>query len=182
MSETNRKKDFEILSEELWDKHSILIGDRIDDVEMYANTVVLTRRNFDDLIKDLFVQHGLMPTEEAILAAAQYGFRYAFDSQNDGKEVPAGNVLQWFQWYQNGDKSNEVPPSIKTECELMYAQIKAAEERLKELREICKHEKTFEGNYSWRPGAIMPATICSDCGALVNFKDNFILPPVKVNT
>ena len=34
-------------------------------------------------------------TIEDILAAAQYGFKYAIESQNDGKSVPAGNVLQW---------------------------------------------------------------------------------------
>ena len=48
---------------------------------------------------------------------------------------------------------------IKKECEQMYAQIKSAEERLKELTAICKHEKTFEGNYSWRVGNIQPADI-----------------------
>lgn len=56
------------------------------------------------------------------------------------------------------------PEEIKTECELQYAAIKMAEERLKELRVICNHENTFEGNYSWRIGSILPATICSYCG------------------
>ncbi len=39
-------------------------------------------------------------TEEDILAAAQYGFNYALTSQNDGKEIPKGNVLQWLRWYE----------------------------------------------------------------------------------
>lgn len=64
------------------------------------------------------------------------------------------------------------PEEIKEECELQYNQIKNAEARLKELRAICKHENTFEGNYSWRVGSIMPATICSDCGELVKLKFN----------
>lgn len=59
---------------------------------------------------------------------------------------------------------------IKQECEKMYAQIKQAEERLKEVREICKHAQTFEGNYSWRIGAIQLADICSDCGSLIKYK------------
>ncbi len=53
---------------------------------------------------------------------------------------------------------------IKDECFSMYLQIKKAEVRLKELRSICKHPDTFKGNYSYRIGAVYPATICSDCG------------------
>lgn len=57
---------------------------------------------------------------------------------------------------------------IKTECELMYEQIKKAQERLEEIRtKWCKHEYTHEGLYSWRVGCIDNATICSDCGHLV---------------
>jgi len=59
---------------------------------------------------------------------------------------------------------------IKKECEQMYSQIKNAEERLKELRKECKHEKTFEGNYSWRIGAIQLADICEYCGELIRYK------------
>jgi hypothetical protein len=58
---------------------------------------------------------------------------------------------------------------IKEDCEVQYEQIKKSEERLKELRGICKHEKTFEGNYSWRIGSIQPATICYYCGTPVAF-------------
>ena len=59
---------------------------------------------------------------------------------------------------------------IKKECEQMYAQIKSSEERLKELRKICQHEKTFVGNYSWRIGAIQTADICEYCGELIRYK------------
>lgn len=59
---------------------------------------------------------------------------------------------------------------IKKECERMYAQIKNCEDRLKTVRNICKHPNTFEGNYSWRIGVIQPAEICSDCGQLIKYK------------
>jgi hypothetical protein len=59
---------------------------------------------------------------------------------------------------------------IKKECEQMYAQIKSAEEKLKELRTICKHEKTFEGNHSWRVGNIQLADICEYCGSTIRYK------------
>jgi hypothetical protein len=39
---------------------------------------------------------------------------------------------------------------IKSECEMLYEQIKFAEKRLTELREECKHPNTFKGNYSYR--------------------------------
>jgi hypothetical protein len=56
---------------------------------------------------------------------------------------------------------------IKSDCELQYGIIAQAEERLRELRSICKHEETFEGNYSWRVGCVDRAIICSHCGAVV---------------
>jgi hypothetical protein len=62
---------------------------------------------------------------------------------------------------------------IKLEAEKMYAQIKDAEEKLKELRTICKHEKTFEGyysSYSWRAGNTQLADICEYCGELIRYK------------
>ena len=60
---------------------------------------------------------------------------------------------------------------IKSEKEKMYAQIKSAEERLEEIRQICKHEKTFEGNYSYRIGCVQFACICEYCGTLIGFVD-----------
>ena len=62
---------------------------------------------------------------------------------------------------------------IKNECELMYAQIKTAQNRLKELRAICIHEDTFEGNYSHRIGAVCLATICYTCGHVVKSDIDF---------
>jgi len=60
-------------------------------------------------------------------------------------------------------------PEIKSECETCYAQIKAAEETLIQIRSVCKHPNTFNGNYMWRVGSILPATICSDCGEVITF-------------
>ena len=58
---------------------------------------------------------------------------------------------------------------IKEECSLMYEQIRKAQDRLKELREMCKHEHYWETNYSYRIGSLMPAIVCSDCGELISF-------------
>lgn len=60
---------------------------------------------------------------------------------------------------------------IKVECELAYKQIRDAEQRLKELRAICKHESTFNGKWSYRVGAINEAEICSYCGSLLRVLD-----------
>ncbi len=62
--------------------------------------------------------------------------------------------------------SNE---DMKAACEIQYAAIKRAEERLKDLRSICPHENTFEGNYSYRVGSILAAEICGDCGSLIKY-------------
>lgn len=59
---------------------------------------------------------------------------------------------------------------IKLECEKMYLQISDAEDRLKKMRSICKHEKTFEGNYSSRVGVYLLADICEYCGKLIKYK------------
>ena len=64
---------------------------------------------------------------------------------------------------------------IKKECEQLYVQIKNAEERLKELRSRCKHENTFEGNYSWRIGSTQPAVICEYCGSLIRYKMDLLM-------
>lgn len=60
---------------------------------------------------------------------------------------------------------------IKANCEKAYSIIRDAEKMLEAIRKECKHENTFEGNWSWRIGSSMPAIICSDCGSLVKFKD-----------
>lgn len=45
--------------------------------------------------------------------------------------------------------------------------VKDAEKALKEMRDLCTHPNPCEGNYSWRPGSIQPAVICSDCGEVL---------------
>jgi len=62
-----------------------------------------------------------------------------------------------------------IQEEIKQECEKMYAQIKQAKERLKEVRATCKHPNTLEGNYSCRIGSIELADICSDCGEIIKY-------------
>lgn len=59
---------------------------------------------------------------------------------------------------------------IKKECEQIYVQIKSLEERLKDLRTKCNHEKTLEANYSFRVGDIQLADICQYCGELIKYK------------
>lgn len=66
------------------------------------------------------------------------------------------------------------PEEIKEECELQYNQIKNAEARLKELRSLCKHENTFEGNYSYRVGVVERALICSYCNTPILFPDRYL--------
>lgn len=59
-------------------------------------------------------------TLQDIIDAVQYGFDYRGESQNDGKKVPAGNVLQWlmgkkeliwvpdeFKEFQQKERENE---------------------------------------------------------------------------
>ena len=58
---------------------------------------------------------------------------------------------------------------IKTECDKMYTQIQQAQNKLKEIRLICKHPNKFIGDYFYRVGAVQKAEICSDCGEPINF-------------
>jgi len=59
---------------------------------------------------------------------------------------------------------------IKQEKERCFEQIKTSQERLEEIRKICKHEKTYEGNYSRRIGSVQLADICEYCGELIRYK------------
>jgi hypothetical protein len=63
---------------------------------------------------------------------------------------------------------------IKQEADRLYQQIKDAENHLRVLRSQCKHEHTFEGNYSYRVGVSTPAEICSYCGELVKLHSSYI--------
>jgi hypothetical protein len=58
---------------------------------------------------------------------------------------------------------------IKDECKKSYEQINSAQERLKELRTICKHEHTTERPYAWRIGAYDTAKVCDYCGQNCGF-------------
>jgi len=55
------------------------------------------------------------------------------------------------------------PEQIQQECEKMYAQINLCEEQLSILRKMCKHEKTFVGDYQWRLGSIIRTKLCKYC-------------------
>jgi ribosomal protein S27E len=59
------------------------------------------------------------------------------------------------------------PEEIKAEKERCYKQIKEAENRLAEIRKICKHENTFVGDYQWAVGHICQAVICEYCGEVI---------------
>jgi hypothetical protein len=54
-----------------------------------------TDRNFAAYGYELRSESEYKFTEEDIMAAAQYGMRYALNSMHDGHAVPKGNVLQW---------------------------------------------------------------------------------------
>ena len=69
---------------------------------------------------------------------------------------------------------------IKMQCEQLYEIIKNAEDRLASLRKYCKHEETFKGTYSWRPGAMETAMICSFCHTPVYFPERQF--PVKTTS
>lgn len=60
---------------------------------------------------------------------------------------------------------------IKFECEAQYKLIADAQEKLKDIRSLCKHEDTFEGLYSYRIGSVLPAIICTYCGTLIKYKN-----------
>ena len=59
---------------------------------------------------------------------------------------------------------------IKQEKEKCLEQIKTSQERLEEIRKECKHEKTYESNYSCRIGNVQLADICEYCGELIRYK------------
>lgn len=71
--------------------------------------------------------------------------------------------------------------NIRKECELIYQTIKNSNDRLDEIRKICTHVSTFNGHYSWRPGTIEDAIICSDCNVLIEIINNYPNPIVTTN-
>jgi hypothetical protein len=61
---------------------------------------------------------------------------------------------------------------IKNRVEELYEVIQKANEELEGLRDHCKHEESFNGDYMWAPGHIHPAKICSICGKCLPFEDS----------
>ena len=57
---------------------------------------------------------------------------------------------------------------IKEQVDQCYLDIHTAEDKLEKLRKECKHEETYIGNYSWRPGRIDKVTMCKFCGEVIN--------------
>ncbi len=58
---------------------------------------------------------------------------------------------------------------IKTQIEEQYKIIEDARFKIANLREMCKHEESYEGTYSPRDGQYFPATICSFCNEPIKF-------------
>ena len=65
------------------------------------------------------------------------------------------------------------PSQIKTECELIYTQIKSLQERLIRLRSICKHIHLLKGIDPYIIDEQYREKTCTDCGK--------ILPPKWLN-
>lgn len=57
---------------------------------------------------------------------------------------------------------------IKDQYETACAHIIEAQNKIYELRQICKHEKFHKGIYSWRPGSYSEENICDYCGEVLN--------------
>lgn len=57
--------------------------------------------------------------------------------------------------------------NIKKECEELYEVIKKSQERLDEIRKICKHTNTEKTNYSYRVGQSSIEDVCQDCGQVI---------------
>lgn len=60
---------------------------------------------------------------------------------------------------------------IKEVLNRQLARIKLANDRITELRTICKHPNQHEGLFSYRIGSYHPAIICSDCNQLIQLID-----------
>lgn len=53
--------------------------------------------------------------------------------------------------------------AIQSEVRSLQETIRNANNRLNELRALCKHENTFIGNYEFQRPTIFQCTICADC-------------------
>ncbi len=62
-------------------------------------------------------------------------------------------------------KENKI---IYDEVRAIYKTIKDGNDRLDEIRKVCKHEETKLVNYMWRVGSICPNTeVCKFCGEVI---------------
>ena len=57
---------------------------------------------------------------------------------------------------------------ILQECQTVYASNRKNEERLKELKSICKHKYTTRCDYAYTMTMIMPAIVCDHCNKVVD--------------
>jgi hypothetical protein len=60
---------------------------------------------------------------------------------------------------------------IKDEVQSLYKTIAESKQRLKDLRVICKHEKTEIKNFQYSIGSISKAEICCFCGEVIKMLD-----------
>lgn len=61
------------------------------------------------------------------------------------------------------------PSQIKTECELIYTQIKNLEKRRTRLQSICKHVNTFKvDDYTDEVEIIIQTRMCEDCNKVLS--------------
>jgi len=56
---------------------------------------------------------------------------------------------------------------IKARVKELQEIVSTSQQKIETLRSICKHEKTFKGNYSWRVGVIEERDICEFCGEVI---------------
>ena len=56
---------------------------------------------------------------------------------------------------------------IKKEYTVLVNRIEYAKNKIAELQSICRHEKTYDGNYSYRVGVVQPAVFCAYCDELI---------------
>lgn len=60
---------------------------------------------------------------------------------------------------------------IKMMADLHCTVINNATKALEHLREVCPHEHTHIGKYSWRIGVIQDARMCDYCGKMIAIID-----------
>ena len=60
---------------------------------------------------------------------------------------------------------------IKMVAELQSIVISNATKMLEDLRNVCPHEHTHLGKYSWRVVVIQDAEICDYCGKMIKIID-----------